>query len=53
LYFKADQIHYYPEVKEENTHFSLKGATEIAKIAVSQIKLLENPLVERLQKAIK
>lgn len=53
LYFKAGEIPYYPEVKEDNTHFSLKGATEIAKIAVNQIKLLENPLLERLQKAIK
>ena len=53
LYFKAGEIPYYPEAKEDNTHFSLKGATEIAKIAVNQIKLIENPLLERLQKAIK
>lgn len=53
LYFKAGEIPYYPEAKEDNTHFSLKGATEIAKLAVNQIKLMENPLLERLQKAIK
>ena len=53
LYFKAGEIPYYSEAKEDNTHFSLKGATEIAKLAVNQIKLMENPLLERLQKAIK
>ena len=53
LYFKAGEIPYYPEAKEDNTHFSLKGATEIAKIAVYQIKLLDNPQFQNLIKAIK
>lgn len=53
LHYKSGEVPYYPEGKEDDTHLSLKGATEIAKIAINQIKLVENPLLERLQKAIK
>jgi len=53
LHFKAGQIPYYPEGKEDNTHLSVKGATEISKLAINQIRILDNPLVENLKKAIK
>lgn len=37
LYFKSGEHPYYPEGKSDDTHLSLKGATEIAKIAVREL----------------
>ncbi|MGO4770276.1 rhamnogalacturonan acetylesterase [Flavobacterium sp. W22_SRS_FK3] len=53
LHFKAGETPYYKEAKDDDTHLSLKGATEIAQIVVNQIKLLEDPSVEKLKKGIK
>lgn len=53
LHFKAGEAPYYPEGKDDDTHLSIKGATEIAKIAVSQLQLLTNPQYQNLIKAIK
>jgi lysophospholipase L1-like esterase len=53
LHFKAGEVPYYPEGKDDDTHLSIKGATEIAKIAVSQLQLLTNPQFQNLIKAIK
>ncbi|EJL60897.1 rhamnogalacturonan acetylesterase [Flavobacterium sp. CF136] len=53
LHFKAGENPYYTEAKDDDTHLSLKGATEIAKIVVNQIKLLEDPSVDKLKKGIK
>jgi lysophospholipase L1-like esterase len=50
LHFKPAEISYYPEGKVDNTHLSKKGALAIASLAVDQIKLLNNPLFERLRK---
>jgi lysophospholipase L1-like esterase len=53
LHYKAGELPYYPQGKEDNTHLCVKGATEVAQIVVNQIKLLDNPLVATLKKAIK
>ena len=38
LYFKAGEMPYYKEDKADDTHFCVKGATAIAKIAVDELK---------------
>lgn len=53
LHYKAGEIAFYPEGKDDDTHLSLLGATEIAKIVVEQIKLSDNPLLKKLKKEIK
>ncbi|MBL0738539.1 rhamnogalacturonan acetylesterase [Flavobacterium sp. GN10] len=53
LHFKAGENPYYDKDKADDTHLSLKGATEIAQIVVAQIKLLQAPSLERLKKQIK
>lgn len=53
LHFKAGENPYYKEDKNDDTHLSLKGATEIAQIVISQIKLLNDPTLQKLQKEIK
>ncbi|PWB24351.1 rhamnogalacturonan acetylesterase [Flavobacterium sp. HTF] len=53
LHFKAGENSYYKEDKKDDTHLSLKGATEIAQIVINQIKLLEDPSLHQLQKGIK
>lgn len=53
LHFKAGENPYYTEAKDDDTHLSLKGATEIAQIVVNQIKLLEDPSFDKLKKGIK
>ena len=40
LHFKAGEHPYYPEGKSDDTHLSRKGATEIATIAVRELKKL-------------
>ncbi len=41
LHFKAGEHPYYPEGKSDDTHLSMKGATEIAKIAVRELGKLD------------
>jgi hypothetical protein len=53
LHYKAGEIPYYPEGKEDNTHLCVKGATEVAQLVVNQIRLLDSPVVAKLKKAIK
>lgn len=38
LHYTPNEIPYYPEGKEDNTHLSVLGATEVAKLAVSSLK---------------
>lgn len=38
LHFEAEEHLYYPNGKQDNTHLSVLGATEIAKLAVAQLK---------------
>lgn len=49
LHYKAGEIAYYPEGKEDNTHLSELGATEIAKLVLQQVELLNIPLKTRVQ----
>lgn len=53
LHFKAGENAYYDKEKADDTHLSLLGATSIAQIVVNQIKLLEDPSIEKLKKSIK
>jgi lysophospholipase L1-like esterase len=53
LHFKAGEVPYYKEDKNDDTHLSLKGAAEIAGIVINQIKLLEDPSLGKLKKGIK
>ncbi|PAM93634.1 rhamnogalacturonan acetylesterase [Flavobacterium sp. IR1] len=53
LHFKAGENPYYDKDKADDTHLSLLGATEIAKIVISQIKILDDPSLEKLKKGIK
>ena len=41
LFFKAGEHPYYPDGKSDDTHLSRKGATEIATIAVRELKKLD------------
>jgi lysophospholipase L1-like esterase len=53
LHYTAGEIPYYPQGKKDDTHLSLKGATEIAKLVTDQIRLLDSPLVEKLKRGIR
>ncbi|MFH7019291.1 rhamnogalacturonan acetylesterase [Flavobacterium sp. FlaQc-47] len=53
LHFKAGENTYYDKDKADDTHLSLKGASAVAQIVVNQIKLLNDPSVEKLKKGIK
>ncbi|WP_337966152.1 rhamnogalacturonan acetylesterase [uncultured Flavobacterium sp.] len=53
LHFKAGENAYYDKEKVDDTHLSLLGTTSIAQIVINQIKLLEDPSVEKLKKGIK
>lgn len=50
LHFKAGEIPYYKEDKADDTHFSAKGATEIAKIAIEQLEKTKLDLVKYIKK---
>lgn len=49
LHFKPEENSYIPKGIEDNTHLSIKGATEVAKIAAQQIKLLNIPLSKKVK----
>jgi len=53
LHFKPREVAYYPEGKDDNTHYSILGATEVSKIVAQQILLLESPLCKNLKSVIK
>ena len=53
LYYKSGEIPYYKEDKADDTHLNVKGATKIAEIVVSQLKLLQDPSVQKLKKLLK
>ncbi|RYJ36567.1 GDSL family lipase [Flavobacterium anhuiense] len=53
LHYKAGENQFYNKEKADNTHLSLKGATEIAEIFVDQIRKTKEPLLEKLRKEIK
>lgn len=53
LHFKAGETPFYDKDKADDTHLSLKGASEIAKIFISQLKKLEDSSLYKLKRGIK
>lgn len=54
LHFKAGENAYYDKDKADDTHLSLKGATEVAQIVVNQIKELQgDSSLQKLKKSLK
>ncbi len=53
LHFKPGEVAYYPDGKDDNTHYSILGATEVSKIVANQIRLLESPLCKNLKSVVK
>jgi lysophospholipase L1-like esterase len=49
LHFKPGDLEYYPDGKEDNTHLSDKGANEIARMVIDQIKLLKIALKKNIK----
>ena len=49
LHYKPGEIEYYPQGKEDNTHLSEQGATEIAKIVVEELKSTSLVLVKYIK----
>jgi lysophospholipase L1-like esterase len=50
LHFKAGEIPFYKDDKADDTHLSINGATEIAKIAVEELKKNKLSIVEYILK---
>lgn len=48
LHYNAGEIPYYPEGKQDDTHLSVEGATEISKLVVDQLKKRNHPLSQYL-----
>jgi lysophospholipase L1-like esterase len=49
LHYQPGEIEFYPEGKEDNTHLSVKGATEVAQIVVNELQKLKIPLKKQLR----
>jgi lysophospholipase L1-like esterase len=50
LHFKAGEIPYYKEDKADDTHLGVKGATEVAKIAVEELKKTKLDIVKYIKR---
>ena len=49
MHFKAREIPYYKEDKADDTHFSVKGATEMAKIVAEEIKKTKLDIIKYIK----
>lgn len=49
LHYKAGEIPYYKEDKADDTHLGMKGATEVAKIAVEELKKTKLDIVKYIK----
>ena len=49
LHYKKGEIAFFPEGKEDNTHLCVKGATEISKIAVEELKKTNLDLIKYIK----
>ena len=49
LHYKIGENLFFPEGKEDNTHLNIKGATEIAKIAITELKKTNLDLVKYIK----
>lgn len=52
LHFAVGENQFYPKGKDDNTHYSLLGATEISKIVAQAILSHEDSLFKKLKKTI-
>ena len=50
LHYLPNEIPYYPEGKKDDTHLSVIGATEIAKIFIEEVKKQKLPLEKYIKK---
>ena len=50
LHYKPNEIPYYPEGKKDDTHLSVLGATEVAKLVTKELKMKVKPLTKFLKK---
>lgn len=50
MWIEPNQYAYYPEGEKDNTHFSLEGAKEIARLVIEAIKEQQLPLRHYLKK---
>ncbi|OIV39841.1 rhamnogalacturonan acetylesterase [Flavobacterium johnsoniae] len=53
LHFKAGEHPYYEKDKSDDTHLSLEGALEIAKIVISSIQSSQDAALLKLKKALR
>jgi lysophospholipase L1-like esterase len=49
LHFKKGEHPYYPDGKEDNTHLSLYGAHQVAKIAIQELKKINFKLAKEMK----
>lgn len=49
MWIEPGQYDFYPEGEQDNTHFSIEGAEEIAKLVVEGMKAIDLPLVTYLK----
>ncbi|WP_304198329.1 rhamnogalacturonan acetylesterase [Flavobacterium alvei] len=49
LHYKAGEIPYYKEDKADDTHLCVKGATEVAKIAVEELKKTKLDIIKYIK----
>jgi lysophospholipase L1-like esterase len=49
LHYKPGEIEYYPDGKDDDTHLSIKGATEVAELAVGQLQKINIPLKKKIK----
>ncbi|WP_181954032.1 hypothetical protein [Flavobacterium cellulosilyticum] len=50
MHFKASEIPYYREDKADDTHLGIKGATQVNKIAVEELKKTKLDIVKYIKK---
>lgn len=48
LHYAPGEIPYYPKGKQDNTHLSVKGAMEVSRLVVDQLKASKGPLSKYL-----
>lgn len=49
IHFKSGESSFYPDGIQDNTHLSVKGATEVARLVAEQIKKMKIPLADKVK----
>jgi lysophospholipase L1-like esterase len=52
LHYKPGEIEYYPDGKDDDTHLSVKGATEVAELAIDQLQKMKIPLKKKIKTGV-